>query len=340
MRWNDLYVAGTGVWLPERQPVGPAVAAGLVGQAHLGLGFETIAIDEDDTAPPDMAVRAGTTALARAGLPHGEIGLHLHASLWFQGLDCWTPAHYIANKTSGPQALPFGIDQRSAGGMAGIHLAAGHLSAGLATAAMITTADRFAAPGVNRWSSYLQCHWGDGGTALILSNRTGFARVLTTVASAANDLEAWDRGTSPFAPSPMHETPVPITRRVLQQAATPEAGSQWKIWAEFAVRTCEQALEEAGLRREDIARAVLPFVHRGNGEEEMHDLLGFPEERTLWLELGRYVGHLGAGDQLAGLNHLIEHRLVTPGDKILLYSLGAGFTYNAIVLEILQLPEW
>jgi len=340
LRWNDLYVAGTGVWLAERQPVTAAVAAGLVGETHLGLGFETVAVDDGGTAPPDMAVMAGTTALARSGVPAEEVGLHLHASLWFQGLDCWTPAHYIANRISGPQALPYGIDQRSSGGMGGIHLAAGYLGSGMASAAVVTTADRFAAPGVDRWNSYLQALWGDGGTALVLSNRTGFARVLSTVAGAANDLERWDRGLAPFAPGPMHEAPVGVLKRALQQAAEPESEGQWKRWAQCISRTCEQALDEAGLRRADIARAVMPFVHRGGGREELHDLVGFTEEQTLWRELGRYVGHLGAGDQLAGLDHLVEQRLLAPGDRVLMFGVGVGFTFSAVVLEMLHIPQW
>ncbi|GKQ35337.1 ketoacyl-ACP synthase III family protein [Streptomyces sp. A012304] len=340
MRCKDLYIAGTGVWLPQRQPVAAAVAAGLVGESHLGLGFETVAVDDTGTAPPDMAVLAGTTALARSGVPAEEVGLHLHASLWFQGLDCWTPAHYIAHNTSGPQALPYGIDQRSSGGVGGLHLAAGFIASGMARAAVVTTADRFAAPGVDRWNSYLQALWGDGGTALVLSARTGFARVLTTVATAANDLERWDRGSSSFASGPMQEAPVGVLKRALQQAAEPESELQWQRWAECITRTCEQALDEAGVRRADIARAVLPFVHRGGGRQELHDLLGFTEEQTVWRELGRHVGHLGAGDQLAGLNHLVEHKLLAAGDRVLLFGLGMGFTFGAVVLEVLHIPEW
>lgn len=205
---------------------------------------------------------------------------------------------------------------------------------------MITTGDRFAPPAVDRWNSYLQTLLGDGGTALTLSTRTGFARLISTVAVADNDLERWDRGATQFASRPGEEVLTDVLKRALQHAASPESEGDWQTWTESIARTSEQALADAGTDREDISRAVLPFVHRGGGQKEMEDVLGFTEEQTVWREFGSRVGHLGSGDQLAGLNHLIEQKAVLPGDRVLLFGLGVGFSYSAAVLEILELPSW
>jgi hypothetical protein len=65
---------------------------------------------------------------------------------------------------------------------------------------------------------------------------------------------------------------------------------------------------------------------------EAIDAGGWPWSRT--------VGHLGAGDQFAGLARLIELCEVRPGDPVLLLGVGAGFTWSGAMVEILELPDW
>nr|WP_255519074.1 3-oxoacyl-[acyl-carrier-protein] synthase III C-terminal domain-containing protein [Kitasatospora sp. SID7827] len=226
------------------------------------------------------------------------------------------------------------MDQRSAGGLAALHLAAAYLDCGTVDHALLTTGDRFAAPAIDRWNSYTQSIWGDGGTALVLSADGGFARLLASVENADNGLETWDRGTVPFADAPLAEQPVPIERRFDTHASTPEAAGEFERWIALVLRTRDQVLAEAGLELGQITRAVLPFVHRGGGQAELHDLLGLTEEQTLWTDLGRYTGHLGAGDQFAGLDHLREKGELQPGDHVLLFAVGVGFTVAGAVVRI------
>jgi 3-oxoacyl-[acyl-carrier-protein] synthase-3 len=48
------------------------------------------------------------------------------------------------------------------------------------------------------------------------------------------------------------------------------------------------------------------------------------------------VGHLGAGDQICGFNHLLETDRVRPGDRVMLLGVGAGFSWSCAVLEVLE----
>lgn len=93
-----------------------------------------------------------------------------------------------------------------------------------------------------------------------------------------------------------------------------------------------------GVTAADITWAAGPFIHCGCSPEN-YELLGF-HEKADHLDLGRRTGHLGAGDQWAGLNHLAQTRFLTPGDLVLLDAAGAGFTLSAAVLEILHQPTW
>jgi 3-oxoacyl-[acyl-carrier-protein] synthase-3 len=99
-----------------------------------------------------------------------------------------------------------------------------------------------------------------------------------------------------------------------------------------------RALAAAGVDIKQIARVVTPASGRLKGDFQMHDLLGVTEECTTW-DFGRTTGHIGAGDWALGVEHLLRTRAVAPGDKVLLFGGGAGYTCTAAVIEILDVPE-
>ncbi|BAJ28538.1 MULTISPECIES: ketoacyl-ACP synthase III family protein [Kitasatospora] len=340
MRWQDVYLAGTGVWLPERFAVADAVAQGLVKEPNQNLGYLSVTVEPGSVSAPEMAVRAGRQAVERAGIPTGEYGLHLHAHLWFQGLDWWSSANYVAARTSGSQAVAFAIDQRSLTAIGALQLTAGYLTSGAASSALITTADRFTAPMLDRWNMQRQLIFGDGATAAALTTRPGPARLVATTAFGLNELEGWTRADQEFRDRPGTQWPVPVWERGEYQLSNPDAASDGKLWVESMIRLKDEVLAEAGLAIGDIARAAMPFQHRGDGQAEMHDLVGLTEEQTVWNELGRHTGHIGAGDPFAGLDYLITNRLVSPGDHVLLYGCGVGFNFAAAVFQITDVPSW
>ena len=94
-----------------------------------------------------------------------------------------------------------------------------------------------------------------------------------------------------------------------------------------------KALHDAGLGDLDRVRWVL-CPHYGAALVERHCLtpLGIPAERTLaWL--GRRYGHIGAGDQFLGLEHLLDHGLLDAGDYALLLGIGVGMSFSAAIVR-------
>ncbi|MGW5697738.1 MULTISPECIES: ketoacyl-ACP synthase III family protein [Streptomyces] len=333
---NPVYIASAATWLPDLVPLGKAVEEGLVDAAHQDLGYTSIAVAEGIVGP-DMAIQAADRALKHSAVAPEDVGLVLHSSCWFQGLDMWTPASYIASRTVGPYAVPFDLGQKCNGGMGALHLATAYVSGGFAEAALLTTGDCFAPPMLDRWNMQLNMIIGDAGTALVVSRRAGFARILATAVGADSSLEPWFRGDAPFRSMPGQENPVRVIERGARHAVTPEAVGSWERYEAGLLRTAQQALTDAGLTRDDISRVIVPFMHRGQGQAENYDVLGFPEERSLW-EFGRRVGHLGAGDQFAGLDYLCRTDAVTPGEAVLLVGSGPGFTFASAVVEIVDTP--
>jgi len=336
---QDIYIAGTGASIPgRRDSVAAAVESGRAPEGHADLGYEKIAVAGAVPAT-ELAIQAARTALERSEVDPAEVGLALHASCGFQGIDMWPPSAYIAGRAVGPSCYPIDIQQRCVGGLAAMRLAIAWLRHGSAAAALLTTGDNFAEPWIDRWNLPTDMIYGDGGTAVVLSTRGGIARIRGSAGGADTEHEGWTRGDTPFTLQPGTEVPVRMMDRAIENAAHADPYAAWQAYEKVLLSTRDRALAEAGAELEDIARVVLPNVHRGSGQAENYDVIGCTEKQSTW-DFGRQVGHLGAGDHFAGLNHLIEQREVSAGELVLLIGAGAGFTFGAAVVEILGTPGW
>jgi 3-oxoacyl-[acyl-carrier-protein] synthase-3 len=334
MRWESTYVAGLGVWLPAPRAAEDAVKAGDYDPVEFEANGIVSALVADEPAP-QMAVRAAEAAIADAARPVTDYVSVFHASLWFQGVDMWPAASYVARHAVSDRVPSYELLQQCNGGMAGLELAAIQLSTHQEpAAALITTGDRFAEPGVHRWRSEQGIIYGDGATALVLSNDSGFARLVSTATAVDNSLEQVVRGTE------WHENPgsrqLDLTTRIGSYPGGMTAVRQAAGRLAQTVRSAiDQALADAKAEIADIAYAVIPASGRTKMEWAAHQLIGIEEERTNW-EFGRTAGHLGAGDQFAGLHNAVTTGLVGKGDKVLIVGGGAGFTCTCAVVEILS----
>ncbi|MER5772443.1 ketoacyl-ACP synthase III family protein [Streptomyces sp. NPDC001985] len=339
MRWESVYVAGTGAWLPEPYPARAAVAAGHYDPEQFEAdGLLSVRIAEESVSPPDMAVQAATTALKRSGLDPDSVALLLHNYVWFQGQTMWPVASYIADHAVRSGVPAFEVRQECNAAVASVDLAARHLTAESgAAAAVLTTADRFGAPLIDRWRAEPGLVYADGGTALVLSNRTGFARLLSTATRADNRMEALARGSGP-TPLPTGEPYDHAARFVHYLRAHGNIREATDRLVAMVGGAVDDALAESGTERSRLARVVIPTGGRSKTRWQAEELLGVDEERTTW-EFGRRTGHLGAGDQFAALNDLTERGLLAPGDRVLVLSAGPG-TASCAVLEITTAPAW
>jgi 3-oxoacyl-[acyl-carrier-protein] synthase-3 len=334
MQVERLFIAGLGAFLPPPVPVREAVADGRYDAREAQeTELESVLVARDES-PPDMAIQAARGALARSGIAPEELKLLLHASVFFQGIDLYSTASYIHHAMRGPpSALALEIKGASNGGMASLELAAAHLSAQPEqAAALVTTADRFSPPLIDRWRCDTGMVLADGATAMILSRRKGFARVLSVATVSDPSLEGLHRGHALFEQAPGVVDVHQRKREYLGDVGLQDMLRRFRVGLRGAV---QQALRDAGTELRDIARFVVPHVGRILLEREYFAALEIHESATTW-PWGRRVGHLGAGDQLAGLGHLVETNALRPGERCLLMGVGAGFTWTCAVIELLE----
>ncbi|MFB7908747.1 ketoacyl-ACP synthase III family protein [Kitasatospora sp. NPDC056076] len=342
---DELYIAGCASWLPRAVPVAEAVASGAFPESEaVRTGMQAVRIAAEEDSAADMAARAARLALRRAGRDPSEIGLLLHATLYDQGHDLWGAASYVQALAlgTGPAACPaVEIRQVSNGGMAAVELAGAFLRAGGSSAtALLTAGDVFCPPAFDRWRADPGTVYADGGAALVLARSTGFARLRALVTVSDPGLERMHRGDHAFRP-PADGGVRKVDLEECKEQYLARHGMRATV--ERAARGQRSAVEgvlaEAKVELADIARFVLPHLGRRRLESAFFRPFGIAPERTTW-PWSRGVGHLGAGDQFAGLARLVEDRQVGPGDLVLLLGVGAGFTWSAAVVEVLEVPDW
>lgn len=336
LHWQDIYIDAAAAILGEVEEVSTAVADGRYDAAEAALSRQRAATESRSTAP-DLAVRAARVALRRSQRAADEIGLLIHAYCFDQGVDFWSVASYIQREVLGHgDALAFELGQMSNGGMCALEVAAGRLTAvPTVSAALLTTADCFVEPRFLRWSTDRGLVYGDAGTAAVLSRRPGPLRLAATATVAVPELEGLHRGDELHAPSPDPPPYLDLAARkrsFLARMPTEEVVARNTAGMLVALRRC---LAELDADLDDMAVVVLPFF----GAELLHrlclDPLGLDPGKTL-LEYGLGTGHLGAGDQFAGLAQLVEDRRLMPGDQVLLVGTGAGFNWSCGVVEVLS----
>jgi len=344
MRWEDVYIDATGVRLGRLEDVREAVDEGRYDAEECKTDdFVSVSVVED-ASYADMAVDAAQVALSRTHAAHEDFCLVAHAtSFAFQGLDHWISAPYIQARTVGGRASAVQLEQASNGSMAAMDLAASYVAARPApSAALITTSEKYQLPMFDRYRSDKNGPKGDGATAMVLTRGSGVARLLATAVFSDTTHEGVYRGTRPWTDSwGEYGWPVSMRKRLKEYLSTgvnvQDVAQSIGAGREGAML---QAMDEAGVGLQDIARFVFPFSGRSMVDwEAAKEKAGLDITDTTW-EYGRRLGHLGPGDQIAGLSHLLETGAVVPGDKVMLVGVGAGFSFGCAVVEVVAQPQW
>ncbi|WP_165945789.1 ketoacyl-ACP synthase III family protein [Micromonospora sp. KC606] len=334
-----MFIAATGFCLPGIESTATAVAEGRYDPDECRQnGLEAVGVSHELSAA-EMGVEAARVAFSRSPVDPRDLAVVLHASFYHQGHDHWTPASYIQRESIGGRAPAIEVKQASNGSLAALVLAMSFLSVHEgATTALITTADRFCLPGYDRYRSDKWIIGGDNATAAVISCREGFARVLSTAMDADPTLEELYRDSSftdvPFAGG------MPIQLRPRKESYMARVGLRHIVSsAKQGLRNVmDVALRDARIGIDDVACFVLPNIGHTLLHWEYLAVLDIPESRTTWA-WGRRIGH-GAGDQIGGLNHLMESGALRVGDRVVLATAGIGFSWSCAVVEILETPRW
>ncbi|MGI5337086.1 3-oxoacyl-ACP synthase [Streptomyces sp. CA-181903] len=265
-----------------------------------------------------------------------DIDLVLHGWVYHQGQDFWSPAHYVAHQLGAVNAVPMGLQQMCHVGAMGLHTAAVRLQADPSVrTALVTTGDRFTAPGFDRWRSDYDAAFGDGGTAAVLARSGPGLRIASYATSAAPELETMYRGNDAFSTAPLsHSAPIDARRTKKAFLAAGGMARFAEIGPVKVRQTLLTALREAGLEPDDPRIRCAALSRLG---PKTIELLYLPIMKDVLkvdiLQLGAHTGHLGGGDSLANLADIWDQDLLAPGEYAISFSGGGGFTWSCLIVQ-------
>ncbi|MYT33824.1 MULTISPECIES: ketoacyl-ACP synthase III family protein [unclassified Streptomyces] len=334
MQTPDIWLAGIGAYVPESFSAREAVEQGLYDPDEYELYGWTGAAVAGEMPPPDLAIRAARQAMERSGHTSSDIDLHIHVGTYDQGPDGWSAQHYILLNAIGRDVPSYRVWQACNALIGSAELAASYLMAVPGrTAALVTGADNIGRPDFNRWSYGLQNGvLGDAGSALVLSRRTGFARLLAINTTSLSDAEIYYRGSEELFPPSAAKNIRDRLASVGGDAAEALAElvqRQGDVRTELALRT----LDEADIGADQVTRVAHQLTAQERYIEQMLAPIGIDAQRGM-RKFGQELGHLTVNDQIVGLNHLVESGQVGPGDHVLVMSHGGGTALTCAVVEI------
>lgn len=339
---TGVFVRSTATWRPpQSMSTDAAIAAGLYSaEDQESSGQIEVPIADDGQRAPDMAVDAARICLERSGESAASIDLLMYVVAMNSGVDLWNSAAYLQRRLECPGAL--GIETRGAsnGGLLTLELAVGYLRGTVeARHALICSADLWQQPYFDRWHADPGILFGDAGTALLVSTESGFARIAGLATVTDPTLEALHRGHEEFGPYRYENGPVDLHRRAREFAETTPLSEIIDRSITGLTSAFTRALDQAGTVVADIDHVVLPFFSRRLNMHQFVYPLGLTESTIHW-ETGARTGHLGGGDQFAGLDGLMHTGDVAAGERIVLIGVGAGFTWTCAVLEVVDTPDY
>lgn len=341
MKVTDVYFSGLGVFQPPTVDAGQAARRGEYDPASYLENRLTGVCVAGDISPPDMAVHAARQALSRAAADPARIGMVLHATVFVQGPEMWHSPAYIQKEIVGNTVPAFEIGLGCNGVFAGLELAAPRMGAmGTDETVLLTAAENFGSPLIDRWNGAAGFIEGDAGSALLLCRRAGFARLLAVSNAIVPELEQLNRGGEPLYPQPtLAGQKISARERALYfRENVMSLTDAVQLSGRAQVDLIERTLDEADRKLDDMIRVVYGNAAAYLTEQFLLEPLGIPMDRTTW-QFGRGIGHTGASDQLLSLNHLLVTGQLAAGDHVLLAGSGPA-AVSCAVLEILDVPEW
>lgn len=325
-------IIGTGSYLPEKVLTNEDLSK-IVDTSdewittRTGIKERRIASAEQSTS--DLATEAAKKAMADAGVQPEEIDLIVVATvtpdMFFPSTAC-----IVQRKIGAANAVCFDISAACSGFLYALQVARHFLNAGSRATALVIGAEKLSS--LVNWQDRNTCVlFGDGAGAVVIrraeeSETDAPGRVLSTVMGSDGnlvDLLKVPGGGSACPITPENAASRPNTIHM-------EGRETFKHAVTRMCQASEQALEMAGLTKEDIAM-VIPHQANARIITAIAERLGLPPEKT-FVNVDKY-GNTSAATIPVALDEASRQGRIQRGDVVLLVAFGGGFTWASSVLR-------
>ena len=320
-------IIGTGSYVPEKILTNEDLSR-MVDTSdewittRTGIKQRRIAAKDEHTS--DMAAKAALKAIEQAKISPAEIDLILVATatpdMLFPATAC-----FVQKKIGATNAACLDISAACAGFLFGVEIAQQFITSHTYDTVLVIGADKLTA--ITNWSDRNTCIlFGDGAGAAILRHRGGSHGVIST--HIGSDGQYTD---ILFMPGGGSRCPITRENVDLNLQTIHMTGKEvYKHAVTAMLSAAEKALEQAGLRIEDIA-CVIPHQANMRIIEAIADRLDIPLEK-FYVNLDRY-GNTSAAAVAIALDEANRSGRIKPGDYVLMVVFGGGLTWASTVIE-------
>ncbi|MCW0217591.1 MAG: ketoacyl-ACP synthase III [Prosthecobacter sp.] len=291
-------------------------------------GIKARRIAADDQATSDLASEAARRAMAAAGVTPEEINLIVVATvtpdMFFPSTAC-----FVQKKIGASNAVCFDISAACSGFLYALQVARHFINIGNRTTALVIGAEKLSS--LINWQDRNTCVlFGDGAGAVVIrraeEGTDAPGRVLSTVMGSDGNLTDLLKVPGGASACPITEANVASRPNTIHM----EGRETFKHAVTRMCQASEQALEMAGLTKDDIAM-VIPHQANARIISVIAERLGVPPEKT-FINLDQY-GNTSAATIPVALDEAHRQGKIKRGDIVLLVAFGGGFTWASSVIK-------
>ncbi|MBD2666423.1 hypothetical protein B6N60_02463 [Richelia sinica FACHB-800] len=297
------------------------------------IGLEQKPIAARDEHPSDMGIKAAIAAIDKAGIQPREVDLIAYCAAGDYDYRFWSPAAKIQQQIGADQAFAFEVRNFCNSGNLGIHICRNMLLADddLSYALVVCSDKLSMLINYNDPNSLSLFIMADGAAAAILKKGEHSNQILAYHAITNGNLVDCLK-------VPLAGTKFPIGDGAFSQELNylnihnPQELEMIlsKIYLENYQQVIEKSLEKSGYSVNELDFLLTNQVKLSLSRQILQTLS--LQECQTFISLRKY-GHLGAVDTLFGLAKLQEAHKIQPGNKVVLASSAAGFSWGALTVK-------
>lgn len=295
-----------------------------------------VALHEEAT---DMAIKASNIAINKAGIDPSQIDVVVYSNTMPDYLR-WSDAARIAHEIGAVNAYAFRIEQFCCGGMAGIDFAYSKLKADPDTeTVLVVCADKFSKPLINRWTSASANYYGDGASAcLVRRSEKGFEIKGTHAKTDGSFNHLWKMPVGglkrPATADHVRDNLFNSDSRASAAEYLSDDSKRDELFTMLGKNNklvMTELLDRLHVKQRDLSHMVLYNIGR-DIMTKIIDIIGMDYGQTS-MHIAKDYGHMGPTDIVFNLDFMQENNRFHSGDKIILFSAGAGFSWSSALLE-------
>ena len=288
-------------------------------------GISERRIAESDEVTSDMAAKASTIAIERAGLETSDIDLVVCATVTPDYFNMPATACIISDKIGIKNVQAFDISAACSGFVYALSVAKAFIESGMKKHVLIIGAEKF--------SSIID--YTDRGTCILFGDGAGAAVISATEDKSEGiiDLHASADGSyADFLMTPAPGALHPVSQQVIDEGLNfvqMKGNETFKLAVKTLTKDVKDILAKNKIESKDIPHFV---PHQANYRiiKAVGDALKMTEEQVV-LTVGKY-GNTSAASIPMAINEIYESGRLKKGELMLLDTFGGGLTWASALL--------